>query len=164
MLTYYPGTHTHGQNEYWASFRYPIKTSNSKISWSFEAARFVFWIVQLLWNLTGSAALLPMCLSNFKTIRQLELLISRLRGFTGSYDKASYRILKRAAGGYCDIGYPHETPLKRKSREILLTHNIHFICRIVFIYTLSTSVILPCSMQNFTTICQMSNKLWANEI
>ena len=46
------------------------KTSFRKISSSLEAARFVFRIVRSLWNLTGtSAAVLPMCLSNFKTIR-----------------------------------------------------------------------------------------------
>ena len=47
-----------------------LKTSYCKILQSLEAARFVFRIVRLLWNLTGtSATLLPMCLSNFKAIR-----------------------------------------------------------------------------------------------
>ena len=46
------------------------KTSYRKISWSLEATRFVFRIVRSLWNLTGtSAAMLPMCLSNFKANR-----------------------------------------------------------------------------------------------
>ena len=46
------------------------KTSYFKISQSLEAARFVFRIVQSLWNLTGtSAAGLPECLSNFKALR-----------------------------------------------------------------------------------------------
>ena len=51
------------------------KTSFRKISYSPEAARFVFRIVRSLWNLTGpSAAVLPMCLLNFKT----NLVVSRL--------------------------------------------------------------------------------------
>ena len=46
------------------------KTSYCKISWSLETARFVFKIVQSLWNSTGgSAALLPTCLSNVKAMR-----------------------------------------------------------------------------------------------
>ena len=49
-----------------------------------------------LWNLTGtSAALLPMCLSNFRVSGQFLIQISRLRNFMRSYDKTSYRILKR---------------------------------------------------------------------
>ena len=45
------------------------KTSYRKISWSPEAARLSVIIIVSLWNLTGiSAALLPMCLSNFRTI------------------------------------------------------------------------------------------------
>ena len=72
------------------------KTSFRKISSSLEAAIFVFRIVRSLWNLTGtSAAVLPMCLSNFKTIRQFKVTISRLRGFTRSYERATFRILRR---------------------------------------------------------------------
>ena len=72
------------------------KTSFRKISWSLEAARFVFRIVRSLWNLTGtSAAVLPMCLSNFKAIRQFKVPISWLRDFTRSYEKTSFRILRR---------------------------------------------------------------------
>ena len=72
------------------------KTSYRKISWSLEAARFVFRIVRSLWNLTGtSAAVLPMCLSNFKAIRQFKVPISWLRDFTRSYEKTSFRILRR---------------------------------------------------------------------
>ena len=48
----------------------PDKTSYCKISWSLEAARFIFKIAQSLWNLTGtSAAVLPRCLPNFKAMR-----------------------------------------------------------------------------------------------
>ena len=75
------------------------KTSFRKISWSLEAARFVFEIVRSLWNLTGtSAALLPICLSNFKAIRQFKVPISWLRDFTRSYEKTSYPILRRGPG------------------------------------------------------------------
>ena len=46
------------------------KTSYHKISQSLEAARFVFRFTWLLWNLTGtSAAVLQMCLSNFKAMQ-----------------------------------------------------------------------------------------------
>ena len=58
------------------------KTSYRKISWSLEATRFVFRIVRSLWNLTGtSAAVLPMCLSNCKAIRQFKVPISWLRDY-----------------------------------------------------------------------------------
>ena len=78
----------------------PEKTSFRKISWSLEAARFVFRIVRSFWNLTGtSAALLPMRLSNFKAIRQFKVPMSWLRDFTRSYEKTSFRILRRGPGG-----------------------------------------------------------------
>ena len=80
------------------------KTFYRKISWSLEAARLVFRIVRSLWNLTGtSATLLPMCLSNFKAMRQSKVPISWLRDFTRSYDKTSFRILKRGPGRHLDI-------------------------------------------------------------
>ena len=44
-----------------------------------------------------SAALLPISLSNFKAIRSFKQLISRLRDFTGFYDKTSW-ILKQGNG------------------------------------------------------------------
>ena len=48
------------------------KTTYRKIAWSLEAARFMFRLFQSLWNLTSiSAAILPRCLSNFRTIRSL---------------------------------------------------------------------------------------------
>ena len=75
------------------------KTSYRKISWSLDAARFVFRTVRSLWNLTGtSAALLLTHLSNVKVMRWFKLPISRLRDFMRSYDKTSYRILKRGSG------------------------------------------------------------------
>ena len=73
------------------------KTVYRKISWSLEAARFVFRIVRSLWNLTDtSTALLPMCLSNFKAIRQFKVPISWLRDFARSYDNTSFRMLRWA--------------------------------------------------------------------
>ena len=72
------------------------KTSYRKISWSLEAARFGSKLFQSLWNLAGtSAAMLPRCLSNFRAIRPLQHPISRLRDFTRSYEKTSFRILRR---------------------------------------------------------------------
>ena len=92
------------------------KTSFRKISWSLEAARFIFKIVRSLWNLTGtSAALLPMCLSNFKAIRQFKVPISWLRDFTRSYEKMSFRILRR---GPVSV---HQLPLRRSSDWIKFT-------------------------------------------
>ena len=44
------------------------------------------------------AAVLPMCLSNFKAIRQFKVPISWLRYFTRSYEKTSFRILRRGPG------------------------------------------------------------------
>ena len=74
------------------------KTSYCEISISFEAVRFVFRIVLSLWNLTGaSAAVLPGCLSNFKAMWWFKLQIWRLRDFTRSYDKTSYRMLWNGA-------------------------------------------------------------------
>ena len=85
-----------GHNDELGSVSISEKTSYSKIFQSLEAARFVFKIVRSLWNLTGtSAALLPRRLSNFKAMWKFKLPISRLRDFTRSYDKTSYRILKR---------------------------------------------------------------------
>ena len=71
-----------------------------KIWQSLEATRFVFRIVWSLWSLTGtSAAVLPICLSNFKAIWLFKLPISQLQDFTRSYDKTSYWILKWGPGG-----------------------------------------------------------------
>ena len=66
------------------------------------------------WNLTGiSATLLPRCLLNFKAIRWFKLPISRVRFLTRSYDKASYRILKRGRGG-CNDKFAHDDVIKWK--------------------------------------------------
>ena len=53
--------------------------------------RFVCRIVRSVWNLTAtSAALLPMCLSNFKVMRQFILPISRLRDDILQWDVLSH--------------------------------------------------------------------------
>ena len=45
--------------------------------------------------MTGTlAAMLPMCMSNFKVMQSFKLPISGLRDFTRSYDETSYQILK----------------------------------------------------------------------
>ena len=76
------------------------KTSYHKISLSLEAARFVLKIIWSFWNFTGtSAVVLPSRLSNFKVMRWFKLPILRLRDFTRSHDKTTYRILKRSPGG-----------------------------------------------------------------
>ena len=41
-----------------------------------------------------------MCLSNFKVIRQFKVPISWLRDFTRSYEKTSFRILRRGPGRF----------------------------------------------------------------
>ena len=81
------------------------KTSDFRISQSLEAARFVLRIVQSFSNLTGSStAVMPMCLSNFKAMRWFKLPISRLRDLVRSYDKTSYRKLKRGPGPWVELG------------------------------------------------------------
>ena len=53
-------------------------------------------IIAPLWNLTGtSAALLPRDLSNFRAIENVKTRISRLRDFTRSCSKTSYRLVNR---------------------------------------------------------------------
>ena len=75
------------------------KTSYGKISQRLVVARFVFRIVRSLCNLTDiSSVLLPMGLSNFRAIRRFKLPISWLSDFARSYDKTSYKILKRGPG------------------------------------------------------------------
>ena len=56
-----------------------------------QATRFVF---RIIWSLCTSAALVLMCLSNFKGMQWFKLSSSRLHDFTISYDKMFYRILK----------------------------------------------------------------------
>ena len=72
------------------------KTSYCQISWSLEAARLDVAMVVSLWNLTGtSAAALPRYLPNFRAIGKVSTRISRLRDFTRSCGKTSYRLVNR---------------------------------------------------------------------
>ena len=106
---------THGQtHSVLSSVSISEKTSYRKISWSIEAARFVFRIIRSLLNLTGtSAAKLLMCLSNFKAIRQFKVPISWLRDFTRSYDKTSFRILR-----WCPACLISSTPVLASERTL----------------------------------------------
>ena len=75
------------------------KTSYRQILWSLEATRLNVIIGVSLWNLTGtSAAALPMCLLNFRAIGKVQTRISRLRDFTRSCSKTSYRSVNRGPG------------------------------------------------------------------
>ena len=83
---------------YWSSVPVSIskKTSYHKISWSLEVVRLIVWFIESLWILTStSAALLPICLSNFRAIMQFYIQISQLKDFARSYNKMSYQILKQ---------------------------------------------------------------------
>ena len=62
-------------------------------------------MVVTLWNLTGiSAALLPQCLSNFRTIGKVHTRISWLRDLMRSWDKTSVRLVKRGSRVYRCMG------------------------------------------------------------
>ena len=75
------------------------KTSYRQIPWSLEAARLGVIMIVSLWNLTGiSAALLPRCLLNFKAFGKVQTRILRLRDFTRSCGKTSYRLVNRGPG------------------------------------------------------------------
>ena len=71
------------------------RTSYYKISWSLEAARFVFTLFQSLWNLTGSSAA---ALSNFRAIWLLYHQISWRRDFTRLGGKTSYLLVNKGPG------------------------------------------------------------------
>ena len=80
------------------------KTSYRQISWSLEAARLDVSIVVSLWNLTGtSAAVLPRYLPNFRAIGKIQTRISRLRDFTRSCGKTSYRFMNRGPEWWDDL-------------------------------------------------------------
>ena len=80
-------------------FQYPVRhpvVRSRKIS---KPRDFVFRNVRSHWNLTGtSAALMPMCLSNFRSMRRFKTTNLAVRDFTRSYDKTSYQILERGPG------------------------------------------------------------------
>ena len=76
-------------------------TSYRNILWSLQAAGFQFWLVQSLWNLTGtSAATLPRCLSNFQPIRSLQHPIAQLQYFTRYGGKTSYCLVNINPGSH----------------------------------------------------------------
>ena len=79
------------------------RTSYRKISWSVEAARFMFRLLQSLLNLTGiSAAALP----NVRAIESLQHPISRLRDITRFDGKASSRLVNKGLGCIMCWSYP----------------------------------------------------------
>ena len=81
-----------------------------------------------LWNLTGiSAALLPRCLLNFRAIGKVQTRISRLRDFTRSCGKTSYRLVNRGPGLFSQQKKKHiHTPRSNYKPFILITlENIH---------------------------------------
>ena len=77
----------------------PLFTKRTDVSWNLEAMRLDAIMSVSLWNQTGiSAALLLKCLSNFQAIRQVQVRISRLRGFAKSCCKTSVRSVNRGPG------------------------------------------------------------------
>ena len=64
----------------------------------------------------------------------------------------------------CNIGYPSETHLKSKSREISFAMIYLSTIQTFWNIAQSKAVILPCSVPNFNAIGQMKRMLWTNEI
>ena len=99
------------------------KTSYRQISWSIEAAR--LGVKMIVWprNFTGisSAALLPMCRSNFRAIEKFQTRISRLRDFTGSFGKTSFRFWNRAIRCPCARRLFH-APTRTTSSGCFMLH------------------------------------------
>ena len=60
----------------------------------------------------------------------------------------------------CNIGYPSETHLKLKSREISFVHNINLNDPIVLKCCTES---LPCPVQKFKTIGRLKQMLWTNK-
>ena len=99
------------------------KTSYRQISWSLGAARLDVAMVVSLWNLTGtSAAALPRYLPNFRAIGKILTRISRLRDFTRSCGKTSYRLVNRCPETYRNRGitlnlniftFPEKNPARK---------------------------------------------------
>ena len=83
----------HSILENWGLFQYP----KMRLIWRFLAsAIFMFNVVRLFcqWTVV-SAVLLADHMSNVKAIRQSELFISKLKDSASSYNKTSYRRVKR---------------------------------------------------------------------
>ena len=111
------------------------KTSYRQISWSLEAARLGVIMIVSLWNLTGiSAALLPRCLLNFRAIGKVKTRISRLRDFTRSCSKTSYRLVNRGPallthvctlGNWCAKSHRSDTLRSESSRHRWIWNLLH---------------------------------------
>ena len=95
----WPATATTEKQTFWklqGLYSLSGKTPYHQISWSHGAARLDVILIVSHWNLAGiSAALLPMCLSNFRAIRKVLTRISRLRDFTRFCGKTSVRLVNR---------------------------------------------------------------------
>ena len=121
------------------------KTSYRQISWSLEAARLDVAMVVSLWNLTGtSAAALPRNLPNFRAIGKVQTQISRLRNFTRSCGKTSYRLVNR--GPYSVLVDPNVSYVSALDSEG--TRN----CRSVMYWD------TPARLQNTNDLCDLD--LW----
>ena len=62
------------------------------------------------------------------------------------------------------MGYPSETHLKLKSREVSFVRNLFHVVLLCWTFAQSTAVILPCSLQNFSAsgrqegvLCRIEN-------
>ena len=105
------------------SCRYPMTRF---IVWSRETSK--PWELnlendRLLWILTvTSATLLPMCLSNSKTMQSSKLPISRVPDLTRFHDK-TYWILKRDLGYYPEIGIKHDRREPSSVKHIIWIYN-----------------------------------------
>ena len=122
---------------------------------------FVFRVVWWLWNLTGtSTALLSMCLSNCKAIRWVDLQISQLQDFMGSYDKMSYRILKRGPRsqniwGVCQEFYRKE---RRVTRATTTGCNLNYVFFLLSLKSLDRTKIWANILLNiYTNTCDILN-------
>ena len=75
------------------------KTSYRQISWSLKPARLDVIMILPFWHFTGiSAAVLPRCRSNFKTIWKVLIGILQLRNFKKSCGKTYIRLVNRGLG------------------------------------------------------------------
>ena len=95
MLT--NATHCQSMTTTWAPSQYP-KRRLSVRSRKVSKPRDLYLELSDRSEIWQALRLLPMCLSNFKTIRQFKVPISWLRDFTRSYEKKPFRILRRGLG------------------------------------------------------------------
>ena len=101
----------------------PLFTKHRKISWSREAARLDVILIVSPWSLTGiSAALLSICLSNFRATVQVYTRISRFRDFTRYCGKTSYRLVNRGRGEKFFLVGTQNVPMECKSLHTTQHH------------------------------------------